>query len=260
LGTVRAATNPQGVRSYEWPWRNNAFGEAPKSGTDNFYSRFPGQYYDIETGLHYNMHRYYDPSTGRYIQSDPIGLSGGASTYTYVVNDPFRRVDHLGEAASVYVQGTNVLIVIPVAYVGGTSALHEQWNADIENKWSGVFGDLSVTTVVVDGDPTSAGTNIVTVADAGTRSSVSSYKHNYGKYQDTAKWACDASPDTIGHEAGHLLHLPDVYVDVPDPKNPWGVVSHAFPGFENDLMGTNLSAHPSEQDMIGVIHANAASP
>jgi RHS repeat-associated protein len=56
--------------------------------------RFPGQYLDRETGLHYNFHRYYDPATARYLSPDPLGLSPSSNNYTYVVNplivsDPF---------------------------------------------------------------------------------------------------------------------------------------------------------------------------
>jgi len=58
--------------------------------------RLPGQYYDQETGLHYNYFRYYDPETGRYITSDPIGLEGGLNTYAYVENNPLRWIDPSG--------------------------------------------------------------------------------------------------------------------------------------------------------------------
>jgi RHS repeat-associated protein len=64
----------------------------PSSTVENHF-RFPGQYYDAETGLHYNWHRYYDPKTGRYLTPDPIGLEGGINPYVYVQNDPVNRVD-----------------------------------------------------------------------------------------------------------------------------------------------------------------------
>ncbi len=58
--------------------------------------RFTGQYHDQETGLHYNYFRDYDPTTGQYIQSDPIGLDGGLNTYLYVLNNPNSAIDPLG--------------------------------------------------------------------------------------------------------------------------------------------------------------------
>lgn len=59
--------------------------------------RFPGQYFDEETGLHYNMRRYYDPTIGRYISQDPMGFEGGENFYSYAAGDPANLTDPTGE-------------------------------------------------------------------------------------------------------------------------------------------------------------------
>ncbi len=79
-----------------WTTQSYPFGKQQYSGSIPFNLRYPGQYFDEETGLHYNGHRYYDPNTGRYITSDPIGLAGGINTYAYVGNDPLGRIDPQG--------------------------------------------------------------------------------------------------------------------------------------------------------------------
>tara|TARA_R110002072_G_scaffold297959_1_gene471313 strand:+ start:25007 stop:25612 length:606 start_codon:yes stop_codon:yes gene_type:complete len=67
----------------------------PNTITSEF-KRLPGQYYDEETGLHYNYFRYYDPSLGRYITSDPAGLQSGLNTYGYVLANPLIYFDFYG--------------------------------------------------------------------------------------------------------------------------------------------------------------------
>jgi RHS repeat-associated protein len=58
--------------------------------------RYPGQYYDSETGLNYNYFRDYDPQTGRYVESDPLGLVAGINTYSYVTASPIFNIDSFG--------------------------------------------------------------------------------------------------------------------------------------------------------------------
>ncbi|MPT51113.1 RHS repeat-associated core domain-containing protein, partial [Delftia sp.] len=58
--------------------------------------RYPGQVFDEETGLSYNLHRYYDAATGRYMQADPIGLEGGWNRFGYVGGDPLSFADPMG--------------------------------------------------------------------------------------------------------------------------------------------------------------------
>jgi len=75
-----------------------SFGEAiPEgSGTVRQPWRLPGQYYDEESGLHYNVHRYYDPHTGRYLSADPAGLAGGLNAYLYAAASPMLFIDPYG--------------------------------------------------------------------------------------------------------------------------------------------------------------------
>ncbi len=94
LGTPRYATNASG--SQVWNWDSDAFGVGTPSGSATVNLRFAGQYWDDESGLHYNWNRYYDPTTGRYISSDPIGLAGGLNTYGYALANPIMYTDPEG--------------------------------------------------------------------------------------------------------------------------------------------------------------------
>ncbi len=113
LGAPQKMTDKD--RSVVWDASFLPFGEEDSiigsAANDN---RFPGQRLSSETGLHYNYVPDYDPTTGRYLQSDPIGLAGGINTYGYVSGNPVNYVDPEGKSAV----ATGVLVIGGAVIVG----------------------------------------------------------------------------------------------------------------------------------------------
>ncbi|MEP0068937.1 RHS repeat-associated core domain-containing protein [Pyruvatibacter sp.] len=98
------------------------FGDA--SGTSILNARFPGQWFQSENGLHYNWHRHYDPTTGRYTQADPLGFVDGPSLYAYALNSPQMYTDPSGLAVC------GGLCIAALAYGGfeAASFLYDLYN------------------------------------------------------------------------------------------------------------------------------------
>ncbi|MGN7920302.1 RHS repeat domain-containing protein [Lysobacter sp. 22409] len=104
LGTPRAVIDPsRNLTVWTWDAKGEAFGNNPPNQDPDqdgtafvFDMRFPGQRYDVASGLVYNYFRDYDSISGRYIQSDPIGIRGGLSTFAYAGNAPMSNVDLFG--------------------------------------------------------------------------------------------------------------------------------------------------------------------
>ena len=104
LGTPRVVIDPvRNVAIWEWNSKSEVFGEqAPANDPDgdgvafDLAMRFPGQQATDASGMFYNYQREYDPTVGRYSQSDPIGLKGGVSTFSYALARPTSDLDALG--------------------------------------------------------------------------------------------------------------------------------------------------------------------
>ena len=127
LATPRYGTNAAG--STVWTWDSGGFGKETPTGSATVNLRFPGQYFDAETTLHYNWNRYYNPATGRYISSDPIGLAGGLATYNYAMISPLVFFDpeglewidindHIGGLTEKKIFGTNQCGCILKTFIG----------------------------------------------------------------------------------------------------------------------------------------------
>ncbi len=116
---------------WRWNMADDAFGEniamedPDLNGVQfKFDMRFPGQLFDVESGLHYNYFRDYEAATGRYVESDPIGLAGGSSTYGYASQNPINSIDIYGlsslHARVIILLGQgNISEAIVIANAGG---------------------------------------------------------------------------------------------------------------------------------------------
>ncbi len=116
LNTPRVIVNT--ANTIVWRWENtHPFGanlpdEDPDGNAQLFeyHPRFPGQYFDKETNVHYNYFRYYEPETGRYISPDPIGLAGGINIYGYGGQNPLGMIDPYGLETLVIINNNTPII------------------------------------------------------------------------------------------------------------------------------------------------------
>ena len=140
LGTPQKMTDA--TQAVVWDRVQDPFGQTVSltaTGPDNPL-RFPGQYADAETGLHYNFFRDYDPAMGRYVEPDPIGLLGGLSAYAYVSSQPLSRTDSLGLAGDMKLPGGYTARFDPYPYNIGSGS-----NANFEfHVWNPAGDEIGI--------------------------------------------------------------------------------------------------------------------
>jgi RHS repeat-associated protein len=134
---------------------SNAFGAAlanqdpdANSVATIFNLRFPGQQFDAATALNYNYFRDYESATGRYVESDPVGLDGGLNTFGYVSSNPGNRVDPSGlmeYSSGRWIdcgKGCRIRIDFKLTY-DGTKIRHLHWECKGSAGECGEFGETS---------------------------------------------------------------------------------------------------------------------
>jgi RHS repeat-associated protein len=155
-------------RKVVWQGEFDAFGnvrkvESQEAANDRRFEmplRMAGQYEDAETGLFYNVHRYYDPQRGHYLTPDPIGMGGGADSYAYVDSNPLAGVDPHGlfEIPVAAFVGENVL---PVTDGGHGDIVHIAFRQYAEDVKEVRFSQTIIDQIILNNYHSDAATSVL---------------------------------------------------------------------------------------------------
>jgi RHS repeat-associated protein len=243
LNTPRKIYNQQG--QLVWQWEMATFGaslpnENPSGlGAFKYNLRFAGQYFDEETGLHYNYFRDYDPKTGRYIQSDPIGLRGGLNTYAYVGGNPISFIDPLG----LY---TEIIVWNPVG-MGSSSYGHLSTNINgSNNSWGPNGWDTKYPSAADYNDRqrdfrggTGIILNLTPEQEAALAACLSSHSGPYSAFSNNCGTPIQSCLEKIGAGVGNSMLPTDVLENLQNSPNAIGTTSYPDPR-NNSGFGSGL--------------------
>jgi RHS repeat-associated protein len=219
LNTPRLATDAQ--KQVVWRWEGKAFGDSQPTGGLTVNLRFAGQYYDAESGLHYNWNRYYDPKTGRYLTPDKMSVARHVrrwqgslgqpgqgplelNPYLYVSANPLRWVDPTGMYQCTYSITSHTMTCTPNDPSHGTfsssdfvSGRNSTGCNDCQNNPNRTnvsdYGPIPVGTYNI-GPLTPNGRRNLTPDPSNGRFGFQ--LHHCGTGPATCSWGCIASPNT----------------------------------------------------------------